>query len=1422
MSTSFANYLLAAVSTVTIHPVRHTKDKMDILMKSELGLQDQDPRVLWEEDLKPKTSILKFLIPLSNLNKSEIKRITYIKQVPGNQTQIHGAPVFDKECKLKVAVRRTRFQAAQTESQTDTDIELEGDSMLETEGSLGQQDFVKAGTKRAKPVGQMEEKNWEHLFWVIYYHMHELLKEQVQEHNVDGSQHSSLQCSGIQRSHILPFTKITDLRYWSSEFATTSMPDATDSRKPDLILLDYWLRKLGFSQKSWKDVLTGVEITQSDLSVDRKIPLFLGVATKGYLMMWEQPWRRFILLFSISKFKLHAHYMDRSDMVISKPLPIVTSPERFVDMLNTVTLGNRSSLGFDPTIHICNSCNTIPTHADLPNGFDAMLPGAIGWVYDNDENVYWIMDILWKSCDCWVNEDVKDVEIQLLKAVEGIPNVVQLKKYWDVLYDGKPDSTSRIRSHCLTFKFETKIHRRILLTPCRVPLTHFNDVPELIGVFRDLVVAHKAMVGRRVLYGDLSPNNTIIYQGKGYFIDFDHAKFLNDDGKADPSPHGTGTVPYISFRVLRLMGDGHLVQHMPCDNLESLFYILLEFTVIYLGPKGILAPQPSPEALRRDTVRRWAVSYENMTQDGLTTSSIWKWEFINGLADPPLITLYFLLCCPLLEEWHCMISLASSQSTALSHDTICNILMRGLSMISQQLSQIPPPALPAPLSTPEPTIALSPPPAPPSAPESTIAPLPPDISIACSSVSSVKDVFLLHLPPVLRPPYSSLNEESQACFSLAVLESLQFEDEEAQLKKAGEILMAPARQRKGRGAVEISDSEVNPMAPSQQLKKGKKKADTNFLPCPVEDNDSQSNTQRCNPFLHMAGPDDRFGFKSSSTDKQDPQEATQPIGRSSKKVVGGSIEDEARKDRMWDLDERDELENDELENDADEHDHNDRPSEDEDSLLRDMREASVDRMALCGDEDNEGNEDGDTQMDPDQGDFDSRDSGNDTHHEATDTFDVLERHQTKNGRRKAPSPTHLAHACVPFCLLTNKGPPIHVKLAQGLVSIHPALDLVAPPSNEDLVAPPSNEYTLRPLLGAWPLDARLTEYHLKKPHRPMCGRGVHLHTSLFLVQSPLVLPPFANCLLVGALQLSLWFLPANCPPLVDGLRHSLCPGILLSQIEHLLPLLVQADLTLKVPHLFNAANLEAAFLQAAKLEMRLQAILLHPLPVHQEAVILAQEVLGAVLWTYHTKKVKLDKGYFPEYKVPMSRLLCDDLFTFRTELKKIVISIVKQSYGIFSKGNSVHKERVSAAAAKLLKTGEYLRLPDSSEVSGNLVVRDNSLLTFTGKIYQFCVTGSQGSLPQFYYGNGKKALKTKGVLTGFCDSGTDKVPDLTADTCRADFNLLQKSVDKLMTIPERRAELEEMLKEWAEEGMMGELRNDWDSAAGSDDINIII
>ncbi|KAG2744751.1 hypothetical protein P692DRAFT_20744111 [Suillus brevipes Sb2] len=255
-----------------------------------------------------------------------------------------------------------------------------------------------------------------------------------------------------------------------------------------------------------------------------------------------------------------------------------------------------------------------------------------------------------------------------------------------------------------------------------------------------------------------------------------------------------------------------------------------------------------------------------------------------------------------------------------------------------------------------------------------------------------------------------------------------------------------------------------------------------------------------------------------------------------------------------------------------------------------------------------------------------------------------------------------------------------------------------------------------------------------------------------------------------------------------------------------------------------------AFLQAAKLEMRLQAVLMHPIPEHVDAVGLAWEVLDAELWKYHSKRIILENGYFPEYREQMSHLLCDDLFTFRTELKKVIISNAKQLYNIFPRSGATHgdsvQKRVTEAASKLIKSGDYLRLPDSSE----------------GRYTNFISQVLKDGCLDFYYGNGKKALKltdefqrsipvnglilvaavVKGVLSGFRDTGTDRVPDLSADKCRADFNALRKSVDTLIEIPQRRQELEEMLEEWAEFGLMSGVPNGSDSSSGKEDVNIII
>ncbi|KAG0692178.1 hypothetical protein DFH29DRAFT_882916 [Suillus ampliporus] len=199
--------------------------------------------------------------------------------------------------------------------------------------------------------------------------------------------------------------------------------------------------------------------------------------------------------------------------------------------------------------------------------------------------------------------------------------------------------------------------------------------------------------------------------------------------------------------------------------------------------------------------------------------------------------------------------------------------------------------------------------------------------------------------------------------------------------------------------------------------------------------------------------------------------------------------------------------------------------------------------------------------------------------------------------------------------------------------------------------------------------------------------------------------------------------------------------------------------------------------------MQLQAILTHPIPEHQDAMQLAQEVLDAKLWSSYV----LLQGYFPEYGPQMCL----------AELKKVVISIAKLSYNIFLKGTAMRPEEIKncivAAAIKLLKTGDYLQIPDSSN----------------GKFKNFV----------------SQALKDmKGVISGFSETGTDKVPELSADRCRTNFDKLWKSVEKLLDIPERREELEEMLDQWAKIGMG---KFDWHadgSDVGSDvgDVNIIL
>ncbi|KAG1847304.1 hypothetical protein DFJ58DRAFT_730184 [Suillus subalutaceus] len=783
----------------------------------------------------------------------------------------------------------------------------------------------------------------------------------IREANDESSQQDSL--------NPLPFNVVPDPRYWSSEFATTPVPDATDSRKPDLVLMDYRLKKNKSGEKTWVDVLTNTEITKSELIQGKDIPIFLGVATKGYLIMREQPWHRFVVLFSIANLQLRAHYMDCSGMIISQPLPIGANAVRFVDVLNTITLSDLASLGFNPTIHICTDLCSAGSHNDLPEGIDQMPEGTQGWVMDNDGEVYWIMAILWKSRefalkDCWVNAENLDHEVMLLRAVNGIPNVVSLEKYWDVQYAGQTDCTERIREHISENLPEAPIYSN-------------KSLPELVNVFRDLIIAHEAMVTQQnILHSDLSPNNLIIHDGKGYFIDFDHAKFLKNN--AAVNSRGTGTVPYISCRLLKLMGDvlrPSMIDHRASDDLESLFYILLEFTTTYEGPSG----KTSAEGVHPVNAPRWRKAYLMMDGDGLGTSGSLKKEFLTEKHPPYEPTPYFKACRPILEEWRKAIGDALHNERDLSHKEILKIMQQGLERIlsmpgtptSQSVAFLPATsvATPSPTSLPLPMhphhpISLPPASLPPPhneamAQDAGVQPrrlgrqtqmLPPELpsvtwgTIAHSASGSMTSQFHSSSPPPtsgpmaketrLRPHHSGqknkmippplpiiaiywpkrtswlrcwLHDRGTSYFvfftqclpgkgpdkvpqaiargreprwhgqMLTLLDEAHGPREgigghAAQLQKTGETLTAPTRRKKA-DDLNISDSEENPMAPSQ-LKRRKEKLHTPKTS--VEPDSSRPESERTR--LHIARPSDRFGFKPSQS------QATHPVGHNHKEA----------------------------------------------------------------------------------------------------------------------------------------------------------------------------------------------------------------------------------------------------------------------------------------------------------------------------------------------------------------------------------------------------------------------------------------------------------------------------------------------------------------------------------------------------------
>ncbi|KAG1800603.1 kinase-like domain-containing protein [Suillus subaureus] len=338
-------------------------------------------------------------------------------------------------------------------------------------------------------------------------------------------------------------------------------------------------------------------------------------------------------------------------------------------------LAHTNNLGYDPTMHMCNpACKGL--HADLQEN-------AIGWIENHDKSHLSIMStsdgMEYALKDCWIAEDKKNHEVTILKMVEGIPNVVKLVAHWDVLYDGEPDCMYHIRaSHGVcTSGFIRRFHWCLLLTPCGEPLVYYSSKLELLRAFHDFVSAHSLMLASHVLHGDLSPNNFIIHDGQGYFIDFDHARIIAEGAVSVPS-EGTGTRPYMSICLLREgIAKGATIQHTASDDLESLFFIFVEFVTTFDGPRSFM----------KDEGRRplWVDKFETSGADPWLAKQGYVLAPHNDSSLMEKTTSFFTPFSQIIQEWHHLILAAASDlsdpSVGVTHAVLMALLKKWISQL---------------------------------------------------------------------------------------------------------------------------------------------------------------------------------------------------------------------------------------------------------------------------------------------------------------------------------------------------------------------------------------------------------------------------------------------------------------------------------------------------------------------------------------------------------------------------------------------------------------------------------------------------------------------------------------------------------------------------------------------------------------------
>lgn len=288
------------------------------------------------------------------------------------------------------------------------------------------------------------------------------------------------------------------MRLWSSQYATKPIENSQLSVKPDIVFCGQLDSHTGFA---WHNVISFLELTSSVYSAQ----LRRNIIRKAYAVFMSQPCRRFVVALSIARQEFRLHVFDHSGAIHSLGYNLHKSANLFVRIMYVFAFGNPASLGFDPTF-IDSSLS--PSILFRPRSAPAMNRSRLVYIRDIPYTIVcpiFVRHLIrsratssWKVKrgkklyvvkDYWTHKGRKVTEEEILKKIAGQVGVPELVEAWTVQREGADETTNSLRPLFLVHgtEFETRIHRRLLITPVGEPLVNFTSLQELMSIFIDIV-----------------------------------------------------------------------------------------------------------------------------------------------------------------------------------------------------------------------------------------------------------------------------------------------------------------------------------------------------------------------------------------------------------------------------------------------------------------------------------------------------------------------------------------------------------------------------------------------------------------------------------------------------------------------------------------------------------------------------------------------------------------------------------------------------------------------------------------------------------------------------------------------------------------------------------------------------------------------